>query len=478
MLVGFLAFFSPACSVPLAPGYTILQERREIQFTAGDSPQLRIQGNFVIENTGSAPLSFVDIKLPPEDAYGRNNTRAEANGREIALEPLPEEYRLDFPDTLRIPLETPLTQMEKLSLMIQYTFVYPADPGWHVTLGASDFHLGSRGWSPVLQPPQHFLSPYPKRPKRTTYIVRVPKGFLVSARGVPKGRREHKGEWVYTFELDKSDLPPFVVAGKYEVSPPGADASETRFWSSTPLQGNTAIAQKDLVQAWNTMKTEFGPSDRGAAAPLIVESPELHEGDNVEDGAASGFPGGALVTPGLLAQGVDSRKFLDEVSLALAHDWFGDMIYPPAFAAISMGEGLPEYATIVMAQAREGEAGRRRRIQEYLARYDEACRHGTEFPLGTVRESDPAATREIARAKVPLFYAALEDEYGEAPVRAGLRQMVTLLRGREAGINVLRSALEQTTGKNLAEVFRVWLYQKGIPADFRAKYQSTMVLQR
>ena len=458
--------------MPLAPGYTVVQQQREIQFVPGDSPQLHIQADFVLQNTGSTPLTFVDVKLPPEEEYGRSGAHAEIDGRDVALEPLPEEYRFDSPNSVRIPLDPPWNQGKKLRLRIDYTLSHPNDPGWHITLGANEFHLGSRGWSPALQPPQHFLSPYPKRPQKMSYMVRVPVGFLVSARGELKGRKESQGEWIYTFALDKADLPPFVVAGKYEVSPPGADATGGRFWSSAPLQGDVAAAQKDLQQSWDTMKTEFGPSDRGAAAPLIVESAELHEGDNVEDGVASGFPGGALVSPALLAEGVDSRKFLDEVSLSLAHDWFGDEIYPPPFAAISMGQGLPEYATIVMTQAREGEAGRRRRIAEYLARYDAACKRGTEEPLGVVRPSDPAATKEIARAKAPLFYATLEDEYGETQVRAGLRQMVTLLRGQEAGINVLRSSLEQSTGKDLAEIFRVWLYQKGIPADFRARYAA------
>jgi aminopeptidase N len=87
-----------------------------------------------------------------------------------------------------------------------------------------------------------------------------------------------------------------------------------------------------------------------------------------------------------------------------------------------------------------------------------------------VRDSDTPATKRIARTKAPLFYVALEDAYGKDQIRAGLRQMVTLMRGKEAGIDVMRSALEQSTGKDLAPIFRIWLYQKGVPPDFRARY--------
>jgi len=84
--------------------------------------------------------------------------------------------------------------------------------------------------------------------------------------------------------------------------------------------------------------------------------------------------------------------------------------------------------------------------------------------------TDSLEQRNIALAKAPLFFVALEDACGEEPMRSGLRQMVTLLRGQETSYDALRSALEQSSGKNLARLFRVWLNDKGIPADFRARY--------
>ena len=85
---------------------------------------------------------------------------------------------------------------------------------------------------------------------------------------------------------------------------------------------------------------------------------------------------------------------------------------------------------------------------------------------------DPFEQRRIAAAKAALFFIALEDAYGAAPVRSGLAQVVALLRGKEVGFNDLRAALEQTTGKNLAEPFRVWLYRTGMPQEFRDRYAA------
>ncbi|MGA8366354.1 MAG: hypothetical protein WB716_03475, partial [Candidatus Acidiferrales bacterium] len=56
-----------------------------------------------------------------------------------------------------------------------------------------------------------------------------------------------------------------------------------------------------------------------------------------------------------------------------------------------------------------------------------------------------------------------------------LKQLVALFSGEEAGYDDLRAELELSSGKDLAEMFRVWLNQKGIPEEFRARYQTQTV---
>ena len=184
------------------------------------------------------------------------------------------------------------------------------------------------------------------------------------------------------------------------------------------------------------------------------------------------------MNPAALDLGIDSSQFLDMVSHALAHNWFGDELAPTPDAALGMGEGLPEYATIVIEEARNGPAARRDRILRYLRRYEEARKQANETPLGLTMMTDPIAQRRIALAKAPLFYVELEDICGEAPMRSGLAHLVALLRGQEIGYDDLRSALEQATNRNLAGPFRVWLNEKGIPQDFLDRYPlSSAVLE-
>jgi hypothetical protein len=463
-----------SCAVPLAPGYRILKESREIHFVPEPTPELRIHVGYKLVNSGNSDLKFVDAIFPDQEAYGRTNLRVEVGGREAAVESLPAEYQQDEPNALRIALDPIWNRKQTRNFTVEYAFRLPRTPGTRITLGKDNFYLGSRGWFPRLQPPKHLLAPYPKRPERSRYAVRVPVGFMVLARGTSKGRKKEGGEIEYRFELRKGDLAPYVVAGRYATWPPKPDSHTPVFWTLDPMKQDPGPAAHRIMAAWNALEKDFGPLGKNARVPHIVEAPELRWHFAGETGpAAVAFPGGALVNSAALALGTGSERFLEIVSHALAHDWFGDEMYPSPDAALGMGEGLPEYATIVVDEERNGPAARRQRVTEYLRRYDEAKEHATETPLSVTTMHDPVAQRRIALAKAPLFFVALEDECGAAPVRMGLRDLVSLLRGQEVDYNDLRSELEQSTGKNLGELFRTWLNRKGIPDDFRNRYQSS-----
>ncbi len=438
-----------------------------MKFIPGKPSELQIRANFTLDNNGNGDLTFIDAVFPDEKAFGRKNLRAQVSGRDAQLSNLPEEYQFGSPNTLRIPLDHPWTRHERRELVIEYSLSSPADSGSRITLGDANFHLANRGWFPVLQPPKHALSPFPKRPDKTIVTISLPNNFLVLSRGKPAGRKEAAGEIEHRFLLRQADLAPFVVAGRYSVSP------SNMFWTLQPLKDNPAPAEARINALWTAMQTDFGPLDKNISAPHIVESPELRTHfDDEEAAAAASFPGGALVNSQALALGVSSDAFLEIVAHALAHNWFGEELYFASEAALGLGEGLPDYATIVIDEARAGESARRQRILKFLREYNEACKQAVESPLGVTKMTDPPPQRRIARSKAPLLFIALEDSYGEAPIREGLKNLVTLLRGQEASYDEVRAALEQSTGKNLAEPFRTWLYDKGIPQDFRARYES------
>ncbi|MGH9745836.1 MAG: hypothetical protein ACRD59_06975 [Candidatus Acidiferrales bacterium] len=467
-----LSICTAACTTPLAPAYRISKESRSIQFVSGAAPILRIRGDFTLINFGNSDLKFIDVVLPIEKTFGLKNVHVQIDGRDVTPAALPAELQPDHPNTLRIALDPVWQRKQKREMTIEFALSAPEDSGSRIALSPASFNIGFRGWFAVLQPPNQTLSPFPERPDRTLVAIRVPSNFLLLTRGTKAGKKSIGSEVEYRYLLRTKDLAPFAVAGQYVETPSARrDSSSAIFWTLAPLKEDPAASAAQIASAWNTLQTDFGPLDKEIRAPHVVESPELRNHLTGEAGpAAAAFPGGALVNPAALELGIDSDEFLDRVSHALARGWFGEQIYPAPFAALGLGEGLPDYASIVIDEARKGESARRERVVRLLRAYDAASVKAVEVPLGVAKMTDPPEQRAISLAKAPLFFIALEDYCGEAPVRAALARVVSLLRGQEVGYNEIRSAIEQSSGKDLAEFFRTWLYEKGIPKDFRAKY--------
>jgi hypothetical protein len=465
------ALWASGCAVSLAPGYTVVKETRTIQFVPGSPSELQISLRFELKNTGTAALPFVDLNFPGAKTFGTRNLRVSWDGRKVQLEEIPEQYRVDYPNTRRIDFEPSWARGRTGELGIDYVFASPRDFGTHITISDQTFHLGSLGWAALPQPPQHFLSPYPTRPPTMTYSVSVPGDFLVLGRGQLKHRRANDGRAEYEFQLKKSNLAPFVVAGHYVET--RLRGGSVVFWTLGPLAEKAGSTPQRVAKAWATLEKDFGPIDTEVHVPHIVVAPTLRSSLTEGTGpAVASFPGGVLVNEQTLALGIASDAFVERVSHALAHNWFTDQMYPTGAAALAMGEGLPEYATIVIDEAEGGSQARRDRIEYFLSRYNEARNHAQEKPLGVTMLTDSPGQREIALAKAPLMYAALENHCGEAPVRNGLKNLVTVLSGQQVGLSDLRSAIEQTCGSDLGEFFREWLYGQGVPAGFAARYES------
>ncbi|MGH9575425.1 MAG: M1 family aminopeptidase [Candidatus Acidiferrales bacterium] len=436
-------------------------------------PAIRTRLTYTLVNSGTTELNFLDLTLPAMSSYGLADVRATVDGQAVQLDDLPAELQFDSPSVRRLNFDVPWKRGAKHELAIEYVFRSPGQPGTRITLSDSGFHIGSRGGFAALQPPKHFLAPYPKRPSKMYYTVDVPTDFRVLARGTPAGRKLNGKEAECRYRLASNDLTVFVVAGRYVESAP-LGRSGPVFWTFAPVSIQQDTAEQ-IKEAWDTLEKDFGTLDKNIRVPHIVEASDLPAHVIGEQGPIS-FPGGALVSAAgfeeASQQSSQGEAFVDAVSHALAHNWFGDEIYPAANTSLVLTEGLPEYATIMIDEARGGEAARRKRIQQYLSEYDVALKKGDENTLAVASVTDPEPERRIALAKAPLFFAALEDECGANAMQGALKEVVTLLRGEQAGYPAIRAALEQESGKNLAATFRLWLNEKGIPQDFRARYEE------
>jgi hypothetical protein len=459
------------CAVALAPGFQIAKEKREIRFVPGPTPALAIRIGYTLLNTGTTELHSIDVRLPSEKNSGRSDLHVTIDGHETPATPVSPAIRQAEPDTVRINFEKPWSRKQKRELSFEYTLRSPLDSQSYVTIAPASFHLGERGWAPQLQPPKQLLASYPSRPAYMLYSVRVPADFVVLAGGRRRGEKNYGDEIQYRYELGRADLGAFAVAGRYTKWPTNGERNSVVFWTDQPWTGNANKSAQQIQHIWKTFTVDFGGFDARVREPRIVESAAVRYDLAGEPGpAAASFPGGALVNPAALALGIDSDRFLEIVSVALARNWFDEGVNPSADAVIGMGDGLPEYASIVADEARNGPLARRQRIYEYLRRYDATAKQGDETPLAGTTAASPLPQRRIALAKAPLFYIEMEDACGERQVRAGLAHMLASMRGQEVDYNVLRSVLEESTGRDLGKIFREWLYQKGIPQNFRARY--------
>jgi hypothetical protein len=463
-----------SCTVPLAPGYQILKQSCEVRFISGANPEIRVHNIYTLQNSGTTPLDFIDAIFPDDKIYGRTDFRVEVGGQTLSPENLPLEYQQGSPGAQRLTFRSSWPMKGKLELVVDYSFVSPEGSGEDITLAADNFHLGTRGWLPVLLPPNHILASAPVRPVKMPYSVRVPGNFVVLARGASAGRKQDGAGTTHLFELGKNDLAPFIVAGHYADSSESKKSATAVFWTTQPSLQKQAGSTDRLVAAWSVLQKNFGSLDKRNAPPYLVESALRSDVGDSSGAAFAAFPGGALVNPAALALGFDNGVFVEGVEGSFAQTWFGDALQPAPAAQFALGEGLPAYATIVMAEANGGDAERRKRILEFLNSYDNASQQlkTPEKAVTATTPTDSIAQRRAACAKAALLFIALEDTYGEAPVRAGLAQAVQLLRGKDVSVNDVRAAIEYTTGKNLAGAFRAWLYNPGVPSDFRSRYAA------
>jgi hypothetical protein len=473
--------FNSGCAVPLAPEYDVKKETVSIHFTgaAGSPPELQIRSVYSIENTGTAPLDFMDVDLPNEKVFGRTDLKFSLDGKPVAASALPADQQFSLPEAMRVPFGAPLDKKARRELAIEYTFRTPVLSGTQITLNAADFHLGTHGWEPVLLPPRHVLSPEPIRPEKREYSVTVPSDFRIVARGKSAGTKKSGSETEYRFKLNAADFNIYVVAGRYVDSAKNGDV--VSFWTTQPISDDPTHAAGEIAAAWAVMEKQFGPLDKNLKTAHVVESEGFGlNGVDTQGATALPFPGGALVNPPALALGVNSDQFLSLSTQAVAAGWFSNKVYPVSNDVIGISGGLAGYATIVIDEARGGDQARRTRIADYIHRYDRAVhdlagqqKDGKpleEEPIVATLPDDPYAQRAVGLAKAPLFYAALDDECGGEPVRKGLVSMMNIMAGQEVDFKVMRSSIEFTCKKDLAGTFRAWLNNTGLPAGFREKY--------
>jgi hypothetical protein len=467
------ALWLSACAVPLAPGYAVEKESLEVRYVSGSPPHLAVRATYKLRNVGNAPLSSINLTLPDEKRTGRGNLKVAVDGRQVASASVTGTDSREAPaDSVGIPLGRPWPVKQRRNLVISYDLAGSKISGTPAFVGEQGFHFNAAGWLPEMQAPKQLLSHAVQRPAGTQVHLFVPAGFLALSSGQAVGAKKQGGELEYRFRLVGHDLDPFIVAGHYHEQRVQSAGEDIRFWTFNDLSRNAIQRAAERVAATLAFyEASFGPRG-GKRSPLwIAQAPEPTQAGLDARSVVRTLPGVVLVPWPDFPQGLAEGDHLLPLDWLVADIWFQDLARPGPPAQL-LAEALSSYAVTSAAEAREGIAARQKAVAETLRSYDSLRAQAVEKPILSLSPEDHLQ-REIAGRKLDLFLLALEDAYGRENIDRGIKYMVQSLRGAQYGYNDFRAALESTTGKDLAGFFRTWLDEKGIPADFRARYDAS-----
>jgi hypothetical protein len=450
-----------ACTVPLGPGYHLRREALTVHYRPGSLSSLRVRIGAQLENVGNASLDHLTVGIPRLLRSGTYAT-VSINGRPVTAVMATGEGET----RLKFPIDPALMQRSSLSFRLEY----------EIPAASPAFALDPEEWFASFFPPKHLFAKGEARADRTELDISVPAGYRALTTGRRRGVRPVRaaGETDYRFEIREGDFPPFLLAGKFDERKIRTQRRDVIFWTLQPLYGGCAqrLAVR-LAATANLYRSHFGRLSKHAPPIPVIEIPAGNGSPAWQDGGFGSVPQGILfsVAPADLCR--EPQRFFPAAERALAATWFGWAVGPEPDARAFLVGGARRYAMLVAEEGGSPGAARDRLVKAWLAEYDGLRSGAKPIAPSALKVDSPAAERKMAGIQSALFLIALEDRFGPVAVQHALAHLVSSLRNSTAGLDEVRSALEDATGGNLFDLFTEWLDRPGIPAAFRRQYLAT-----
>jgi hypothetical protein len=464
-------FLAAGCVHPLGPGYQFADRQAEIRVSSASPGRIHFRVADELENGGDRPLRSLEVRLPEGRVFGEQNLHVAIEGAEVS----PQHSSESDTRMMRAPFDPPWEQNQKRRIVTEWDLMPESSARGTIVASSDGFFVADETALPLWQTPNGVFAKGGANPAKEFLTVIAPQDFRVLAPGKIL-KPGHDGNQIAQHYLidPNNDYLPYVVAGRYQENIIRSRQGEVQFLTFRSVDSSAAqTAAERLSSSMKTLSEFFGPASKGKTAVRIAEAPaELPAefGESLDPGGVS-FPEGVLLDPRVFQQGIASEAALQLAEYELARTWFGWRVRPRPEAQIFMGRGVGLFGLVIAAEGR-GQDQRRGMIASLIDRYDEARgaapdKRLMEPPVGYSR-----AERISTGYRGALFIVALEDACGHDNLRAAIRDIIHDRAGSDTGYEELRSATESASGKDLAEMFRVWLVQPGIPSDFRARYQK------
>lgn len=455
---------------PLGPGFLFSARQAEIRSSTAAPDQLHIRVTDHFNNAGDRSLHSLEVRVPEDPSYGVRNLMMTADGNKVSMESIPNL----LPRTINAAFDPVWEQQQSRKVVTEWDLVPLPSASGSLAASAAAFYIADNSALPLWQTPFGFFTLGGPDPVNEILTVSAPADFRVVAPGKPvKVQNPPSGAEVsHSFRINPlQDFLPFVVAGRYEEQIINARHGPVSFWTFHPLDPKQARTAADRLSS--TMQAYgdfFGPVSKVRAVPHIVESPGQlpNEFDDNNTGGTS-FPDGVLLDSRALAQGISNEATLELAEFELARTWFGWRVRPQPEEQILMGRGAGLFGLVIAAEAR-GQDQRARMVESLLDRYDAALRVAEDGRMLVPPTEVSRTERNSTGYRAALFLVALEDLCGHDNLRTALHDVIAARGHSDAGYEDLRSALEDASHRDLAEMFRTWLIRPGIPDDFRARY--------
>jgi hypothetical protein len=470
--LGAWTLFAAGCVHPLGPGYRFADRQAEILVSGAAPGRIHFHVADELENAGDRPLRSLEVRLPEGPVFGEQNLRVLIEGAEVSAQHSSQtDVRM-----MRAPFDPPWQQNERRKVVTEWDLVPEASARGTIVASPDGFFIADETALPLWRTPTGVFARGGANPGKELLTVFAPPDFRILAPGKALKRTPDGNYIVQRFLINPAnDFLPYVVAGRYQEKVIHSPQGEVEFWTFRPVDGPAAQTAADRLSSSMKALTEyFGAASEGKAAMRIAESPvELPAefGAPGNPGGAS-FPEGALLDSRAIEQGVASETVLQLAEYELARTWFGWRVRPRPEAQILMGRGAGLFGLVVAAEGR-GQDQRRSMVVSLIDRYDAARAAAPDKRLMEPPTGYSRAERISTGYRGALFFVALEDLCGHDNLRTALRDIVRTRASSDTGYEELRSAVESASGKDLAEMFRAWLVQPGIPGDFRARYQKS-----
>ncbi len=463
LTLGLLASLAllAACALPLGPGYHVRRETLTIRYHPGSSSPLTVRTDAEMVNVGNAPLDELTLRMPQRLQPGTEAT-VSINGRPVtAVKKTDEGATL-----LEVPIDPPLAQRGSLGIRL----------GYEIPAASPVFALDPEAWFGSFLPPKHLFAKGHTRAEKTELDVFVPAGYRALTTGRRRGVRagHADGEAEYRFEIREDDFPPFLVAGKFNERKIRTQRRDVVFWTLHPLDDACAQAfAAHLAATANLYRSRFGRLSKHAPPIRVIEIPAGKGSPAWQAGEFGSVPQGILfsASPSELCR--EPQRFFPAGERALAATWFGWAVGPEPDARALLVGGARRYAMLVAEEGGSPAAARERLVKAWLAEYDGLESGAKPIAPVALKRDSPAAERKMAGIQSALFLIALQDRFSPVAIQNALAHLVSSLRDSTAGIDDVRSALEEATGRNLFGYFNEWLGRPGIPAAFRQQYLAT-----